>query len=182
MAKGLWTSTFIGGFIAWLWMFASWNLLPWHCNVMESFPNEKAAVEAINLQTIGSGIYAYPNDCKSESLLSGTKIFLSINKNVQESGMIISQVISLITYFIGALLIALIVMQMASNNYGWKLFAVTMIGLVIGVMSLLPAWNWSGFPFNFVLVMIADNVIAWFLASFVIAGFIRPRHHQKKGR
>lgn len=174
MAKGLWRTTFIGGFIAWLWMFISWSVLPWHCNLEQSFVDEKAAVEAISTQAKTNGVYNYPSLCNKNAKQDGTKIFLTIARN-GEKGMMIPIIISLIIYFIGGLIVALIIMQMASNTYGWKLFSVGMIGLAIGCMSMLPAWNWSGFPFNYALLMIADNVIAWVLAGLVIAAFIHPK-------
>ena len=176
MAKGLWRATFIGGFVAWLWMIVSWTILPWHCGVMETFPNEKAAVEAISSQTRASGVYTYPSLCAESKSTSKTKIFLAINKTGENGGMMIPLIISLITYFIGGLIVALIIMQMASSTYGWKLFATAMIGLAIGVMSMLPAWNWWGIPFNYSLLMIVDNLIAWLLAGLVIAAFIHPKH------
>ena len=153
-------------------------VLPWHCNVSQTFPNEKAAVEAISSQAKTSGVYYYPSLCgNGEMGNTKTRIFLSISRDA-DTGMMVPLIISLITYFIGGLIVALIIMQMASNTYGWKLFSVGMIGLAIGCMSMLPAWNWWGIPFNYALLMIADNVIAWVLAGLVIAGFIHPKHHK----
>ncbi|MCH9704393.1 MAG: hypothetical protein K0U13_06355 [Chlamydiae bacterium] len=143
---------------------------------METFPDEKAAVEAINTQTKVSGVYSYPSMC-SEEKDNNVRIFLSVSKVNEASGLMIPIVISLITYFIGGLLVALIVMPMAAASYGRKLFSVALIGLVIGCMSMLPAWNWWGIPFNYTLIMIADNLIAWLLAGFVIAAFIHEKHH-----
>lgn len=179
MAKGLWRSTFIGGFIAWLWMAISWTIIPWHCAVTETFPNESEAVKVISAQTKDSGIYNYPSMCSGiQDEQTNTKIFLSINKNAASPGAFIPYVISLITYFIGGLIVSLVIMQMAANTYGWKLFSVTMIGIAIGVMSMLPAWNWWGVPFSYALLMIVDNFLAWLFAGLVIAAFIHPKHHK----
>ena len=179
MAKGIWKTTFIGGFVAWLWMLISWMVLPWHCNVMESFPNEKAAVEAISAQTRASGIYTSPSMCSGQMMEGNTRIFLSISRNNETGGMWIPMIISLVIYFIGGLLVALVIMQMASNSYGKKLFSTAMIGLIIGCMSMLPAWNWWGIPFNYAFLMIIDNFIAWLLAGLVIGAFIHPKGSHK---
>ncbi|MFN0065181.1 MAG: hypothetical protein ACKVOH_02970 [Chlamydiales bacterium] len=183
MAKGLWRSTFIGGFIAWLWIVISWTIIPWHCPIMNSFPNEAENVKTITSMVGTSGIYMSPNQCSGMATKPAAKspiVFLSVNMSGNSDNTIIPYVISLIIYFIGALLIALVIMQMASSGYGSKLFAVTMIGLVIGFMAMLPGWNWMGYPFNFVLLMIVDSLIAWFLAGLVIAGFVHPKHHKEK--
>ncbi|MCP5470120.1 MAG: hypothetical protein H7A36_06420 [Chlamydiales bacterium] len=179
MAKGLWRSTFIGGFIAWLWMAVSWNVLPWHCSVINNFPNESETVKVISEQVKDSGIYTSPSMCGGAgTMVENTQIFLSVNKNGTAQGGIIPYVISLITYFIGGLIVALIVMQMASNSYGWKLFATAMIGLAVGVLTMLPAWNWWGVPFDYALLMIVDNFLAWLFAGLVIAAFIHPKHRK----
>ena len=89
-------------------------------------------------------------------------------------------IVSLVTYFIGGLIVALIIMPMASSSYRWKLFSVAMVGLAIGCMSMLPAWNWWGLPFQYALLMIVDHVIAWLLAGFVIAAFIHPKQEKSK--
>src|SRR3990167_10011877 len=136
MARGLWRSTFIGGFVAWLWVAVSWNVIPWHCAVTSSFPSESEAIAIISEQTGESGVYMAPGLCGSTAVKGGdVQVFLSINKEGMQRGPI-PYVVSLIIHFIGALVVSLIIMQMAANTYGRKLFAITMVGLTIGVMRI----------------------------------------------
>jgi len=51
---------------------------------------------------------------------------------------------------------------------------VALIGLTAGTAILLPYWNWYGFPTNFTVASIADQVIEFGLGGIVLAAMIKP--------
>ena len=50
-----------------------------------------------------------------------------------------------------------------------------MIGLLAGIIALVPNWNWFGAGYRFTLVMMADYVVQWFFVGLFLAGFARPK-------
>ena len=58
--------------------------------------------------------------------------------------------------------------------FGSRVAFAALFGLVASVAFLLPYWNWYGFPANFVLASLADQVIAFSLAGLVLAAMIKP--------
>jgi hypothetical protein len=190
MVKGIFSATLFGGIIVWMWMFISWTVLPWHCSALKRFENESTVQEVISAVAKEDGIYTIPALCKQdlpdpdqileeiqqEELKTSKIIVMSINSSGFTPSSIIPHVVSLLTNIACALFVSLIVMLMAASGYGWKLFAITLIGLIAGIYAEVPLWIWMGFPLHNALIGIADLVISWFLAGIVMAGLIRPRH------
>jgi hypothetical protein len=39
------------------------------------------------------------------------------------------------------------------------------------MMTLVPYWNWYGYPTDFTLAQIVENTVGWFLAGLVLRSF-----------
>lgn len=187
MGSKILKGTFIGGFVAWLWMLISWTLLPWHCGVLQDFSNETDVAKTIMENTAFSGIYTLPNLCNKEELefsselfQKGPVIFAAVRRYGFDFKSPAPFIISLIIQFIGAFLITLILMQARHLAYGSKVAMAVLIGLTIGTLGILPYWNWWGFPFPYVFVEMCDLAVAWLLAGFFIAAFTRGKHDPTK--
>jgi hypothetical protein len=51
---------------------------------------------------------------------------------------------------------------------------------LFGFLSILVSyWNWYGFPTDFTIGAVLDEVIGWFLAGLVLAAIVRPTKIQK---
>ena len=55
-----------------------------------------------------------------------------------------------------------------------RVACVTLVGLLASIMTLVPYWNWYGFPTDFTLAQIVENTVGWFLAGIVLALIVRP--------
>jgi hypothetical protein len=190
MVKGIFSATLLGGLIVWVWMFISWMFLPFHCSQFKSFEDQETVHEVIGALAKEDGIYTIPSLCKqkfpdteqvfkeiqTDKLKTSNIVFLSINSSGFTPSSTIPYIVDLVSSLVAALFVSLIVMLMAASGYGWKLFAITLIGFVGGIYAEVPNWIWFGFPLENALLGIADLVIAWFLAGIVMAGLIRPRH------
>jgi hypothetical protein len=188
MVKGIFSSTLLGGLIVWIWILISWTVLPWHCNTIKSFENESVVQEAISAIAKEDGIYVIPG-CKNklpevedvvdtiqkEKFETRQIIFMSLNSSGFSSS-VIPIAVDFLFRIVSALFVSLVVMLMAASSYGWKLFAITLLGLFAGIQAEVSMWIWFGFPLDSMLIGIADSVIAWFLAGIVMAGLIRPKH------
>ena len=79
---------------------------------------------------------------------------------------------------VAAFLAALVLTQVRSGYFG-RVLVVTAMGL-FGFLSILVSyWNWYGFPTDFTIGAVLDEVIGWFLAGLVLAAIIRPAKIQK---
>jgi hypothetical protein len=58
--RSLLLGALLGGIIAFLWSWVSWDVLPWHENQMYSFQNEDSVGRVIMDNTQQSGMYLYP--------------------------------------------------------------------------------------------------------------------------
>ncbi|MCH9608796.1 MAG: hypothetical protein S4CHLAM45_07080 [Chlamydiales bacterium] len=175
-------ATLIGGFIAWTWMILSWTVLPWHCSVVRQFTNGTEVAETIMENTESSGIFVLPSICNKEDLEfageafeKGPVVFASVSRYGLGLNTPVPYVTSLFIQLIGAFFITLILLQARQLIYGSKVAMTVLIGLTVGVLGHLPAWNWWGFPFPYVFVEICDLAISWFLAGLVMAIFTRRR-------
>ena len=77
-------------------------------------------------------------------------------------------VISLIIQVLGAGIITWMLMQTKLTPYQKRVSFVTLAGVLVGVLGLLPSWNWWGFSGAYTLSCVADLVIGWFLAGLAI--------------
>lgn len=71
-----------------------------------------------------------------------------------------------------ALLAAIIVSQLRPG-FLVRVACMTLVGLLAGVMSLVPYWRWYGFPTDFTLAQLAEHAVGWLLAGLVLAAIIR---------
>jgi hypothetical protein len=60
-----------------------------------------------------------------------------------------------------------------------RVACVTLVGILASIMTLVPYWNWYGFPTDFTLAQIAENAVGWFLAGLVLALIVRPARNAK---
>ena len=155
-----------------------------------SFKDEKSVAALITENVSESGVYILPNTycfpdglSKEEqkqwtnqgmkAMKQGPMLFTVIKKEGFD-GMAPSRfIISLFVQMIGAFLITALVWHTKGLNYFGKVAFVTATGFIVAWLSSLPNWNWLGYPLLYILINMADLVIAWFLAGLVIATVAR---------
>jgi hypothetical protein len=72
-----------------------------------------------------------------------------------------------------ALLAAILVSQLRPGFFR-RVACVTLVGVLASILILVPYWNWYGFPTDFTLGQIAEQIVAWLLAGIVLALIVRP--------
>lgn len=174
MGKGLWKGTLYGGIVAFVWLWISWMFIPWHNATINKFENPQAVADVITANAPKSGVYMLP--CCMDNTMQwqkGPALFGAVQLKGGH-GLGLGLPLSIITQFVSAFLVTLILSKMAISAYWCKVFASTLIGLAAGVIALVPLWNWMGLSGNYVAVEMADHVITWFLAGLAIAAVIKP--------
>jgi len=177
MLKAVAKGAIIGGVLVFIWMAVSWMFIPWHKATVNQFENPIEVASVVKKNAPFAGVYVYPmnyeNNDSSMSHSGEPLIFLSVSY-MKDSGMNpMTFLYSLLTQILGAAILSIMMYMAAHQTYFAKLVFAILFGFGIGVLGNFPAWNWMGFPTNWVWVEIADLTIGWFIAGLFLAGFIK---------
>lgn len=172
----------IGGVIVFLWCLVSWMILPWHAMVFNSFTDENSVANAIRDNAPVSGVYILPNTYSYNASTStstmeqglimmqtGPTMFASIQVNGMGSRTVKPFIVSLIIQIIGAGIVTWMLLQTKGLNYRQKVWFVTLFGIAIGVLGVLPGWNWWSLSAGYAITLFADLLVGWLLAGFALA-------------
>jgi hypothetical protein len=102
----------------------------------------------------------------------GPLIFTSVNLKGRSPWMIGSYICSLILQIIGAYFISCLLFRAKGLRYNQKVLFTTIIGLIIGLLGVLPGTIWLGFSLACSLLTMIDLIISWFLAGLVMGKMI----------
>lgn len=183
MCKKVITATVLGGVSVFVWGMISWMLLPWHKTTFNEFKDESAVVQTISENVDKTGIYLrpYTNDFTGaakaefdEKYKAGPRLFVIYTKEGGDPTMKPQMIMGFLTQLAAAFLISLLLWSASGLSYGGRVLFVTGAGLLTGILGYMPSYIWWNFPLDFVLVGIADQIIAWFIAGLLMAKIIRP--------
>ena len=186
----------VGSIIVLIWGFISWAVLPWHDTIFEKFQDEEFVATVIKENVQKDGVYIIPSmnteqthltpEALKESLLQekealkqGPFVYAQVKLDGRDPSSMGTYGFSFLTQFVGAMLICWLLLQAKDLHYFGRLYFVTLVGLLIGILAFIPNWNWLGAPLHFTLIMIADMVISWFLAGIVLAAFVKPKREKE---
>jgi len=184
--------TIIGAVITFVWGMFSWCFLPWHESVYHGFDNEEFVGWTIKENAKKAGVYIYPYFDHTLDKEAKKKAWEEISAKKKEGPIIFAAVAPkggwhtmsphLITQFlslaIAACLISVLVFKSACSSYLGRVFFITCIAFIGGILYMIPFWNWWNFPTKYISVEFFDLVVGWFLAALVMAPFVKEPHPQ----
>jgi hypothetical protein len=191
MGKKLIPAAILGGIIVFVWGLFSWMVLPFHMQTMHKFSDEQSVADTIQKNSnSGSGVYVLPNMSvfssdmsdddiqeqmqeERDMLNNGPFMYAVVSKNGMMMGMPGAFVLGCIIQIIAAGLITFFVWDLKTRNFMGKVGYITLIGLIAGIIAILPNWLWAGFPISVVLLDMIDLVIGWFLGGLAIVRIIK---------
>ena len=172
-------ATVLGAVVLFVWGAISWTVLPWHHSTIHTFEDESGVAEYISAQTSESGIYYLPGktmgDFPEEDLATSKALYetgpvLFVSAHLGPSGsMGLGMAKSFAVQFLSALAVVLLLQCGHVERFACRWRACILIGLAIGIQANLPNMIWWSFPADYVFIGVADTVIAWTLAGFVIS-------------
>ena len=193
MRNKLIRSAVLGGVVVFLWSSFSWMVLPWHQVSFKQFQNEEKVAEVIRENAPESGIYILPNTCAynkscdatnheaknraaegKEKMALGPVVFASVQPFGVDPNMSRPIFFAVLMNIIGAFIITWMVAKLNTTYWG-NVGYVVMMGLLVGLLGLLPEWNWWNFSLSYVIVGIMDLIIGWFFGGVVIARILAKR-------
>lgn len=171
----------VGGIVVFIWGMVSWKMLPWHVRSLHQFKNEAQVYEAIKKNAPVSGIYVLPNmygasaaqESHQKMLAKGPVMFASVLVEGAGHLSVMPFVIALATQIVGAILIMWMLMQTKLNSFRKKVGFVVLVGFLVGLLGVLPAWNWWGFSGAYVLSCFGDLIIGWGLAGLAMVKLMK---------
>jgi hypothetical protein len=173
------------GVVLFFWGFVAHMLLPLGELGMQSIPTEEDLAAAITKDVREPGLYVLPGRDMSKSqsaeemeaqmakVAKGPYGFMVLYPNGRDVSLGKRLPIELGTNVVCALLAAIVVSQLRPG-LAVRTACVTVVGLLASLMTLVPYWNWYGYPTNFTVAQIVEHTVGWFLAGLVLASIVRP--------
>ena len=174
----------VGGLIFFGWNSFSWSVLPWHQQTVKHFDNEQLVAETLKANIPETGIYVIPkmnfdSDDNNKTVSDTEKSkkqepfgFLSYRTKGIERSMEETTKLALGMSVLASIFIVILLSCTSELSYMARVLFVVMAGMIGALLGHVPNWIWWGFDTNYTIVMIADTLIGWFLASLVIAAFV----------
>ena len=182
MTKKLIKYALIGGFTVFIWSLFSWMVLPWHAQSLHRFSDELEVAEVLQKNAPESGIYILPNTSHysnrtptkeikraQEILKKGPLMFASIELRGMKKMEFTPLLLSLCSCVLAAGIAAWMLLQTQDLCFLERAFFVALIGLLVAILGIFPAWNWWHFSTSYILVTCLDLLIGWTLAGLLMA-------------
>ncbi len=175
----------VAGIVIFFWGFVAHMLLPLGELGLRAIPKEDDLTAAIKKEVHDPGLYLVPGRDMSKSqtqeemeaytakITKGPYGFMVIYPDGRDVSISKRLPIELGTNVVCALLAAILVSQLRPG-FGVRVASVTLVGILASIMTLVPYWNWYGFPTDFTLAQIVEHTVAWLLAGIVLALIVRP--------
>jgi hypothetical protein len=175
----------VAGIVIFFWGFVSHMLLPLGEMGLQSIPNEDELNAAIKKDIREPGLYFVPGRDMSKSqsqvemqahmdkIAKGPYGFMVIYPNGRDASLSKRLPIELGTNVVCALFAAILV-SCLRPGFVVRVAGVTLVGILASIMTLVPYWNWYGFPTDFTLAQFVEHTVGWLLAGVVLALIVRP--------
>jgi hypothetical protein len=160
-------------------------LLPIGDMGIQSAPNEESLAAALKVGVKEPGLYFLPgfDRAKSQSqeemqahmdkVAKGPYGLMVIYPTGRDVSLGKRLPIEFGTNVVCALLAAILV-WLLRPGYLVRVAGVTLVGLLAGLMTAVPFWNWYGFPIDFTLAQILEHMAGWLLVGIALAAIVRP--------
>lgn len=192
MWKAIVKGSVVGALVAFVWCCFSWMVLPWHERTVNEFDNEEYVSWALKENTKKHGLYVYPS-CQAdkaqtkeeqkaawtdykEKVQKGPYVFASINPKGHCFNMLWNLVEMFIAFLIASGIISYLLLKSHFTSYFGRVFFVTLIALIAGILVNSINWIWWYFPTDFTLINMIDLVVTWFLAGLAMAPVVKIKH------
>lgn len=163
----------VGGIVMFAWFSLSWMALPWHQNSLMSFKDEKAVAQVISDNIAGDGVYVIPYTNMGKEEQRTQKPFAFVSAMADGLDIKTAMQASMIKDFLLCLVLAgLLSCLLSKKGPGCPMSLSLQIGLLAGLAASLPNHIWFHFPLSYALTGLADVVIAFMLAGFVLVKFV----------
>jgi len=186
ISKNILVASILGGIVLFLWGAFSHMVLPLGEVGLQGIPNEDQVLSALSTNIQGAGLYFFPwiseqtdSDMaaweeKYRTGPAGLLVYRPLGGEPMTAGMLLTE---LVTDIIAALLGSLLMMKALSGlpTFGARVFFCTILGLFGSVLVNTQYWNWYGFPGDYTVAAILDDVIGFTFVGMVLSWKLRAK-------
>ncbi len=166
----------IGGVVMFVYLYASWMLLPWHKTTTMSFKSDRAVAAALTANAEQSGVYLLPRvdaGAADATKMAPAKVekpfaFVSVFNDGIDAKNMRNQLIRQFVLCLFSAMILTCLLKKAACGGCPKLFSFK-VGLLVAVLHYVPNMIWYQFPVKYSLVGMADDIISITLAGVVLS-------------
>ena len=157
-AKFLVVGAIVGGVVLFLWGAVTHAVLP---QQLHEFKDEQAIAQVIRTNIATNGVY-----------LSRQGVFASVafrpDFGDKTHNILPNLLTQLVTDTLGALLLCLVLAGIRADSVIGRAGWLTLAGLAVVALKLLPYWNWYGFSPGFIAMEALDVVGKFFIGGLVL--------------
>lgn len=182
MGKRIVLAGILAGIVVFAWGALSHMVLGLGETGIKQIPNEDTVLATMKGNIIEPGFYFFPwgDESTPEGMKQweekykrgpiGVLIYQPAGRTPMGPGQLGTELgIDIVAALIAAALLA----QAAAVGFGGRLLFVVLLGLFGAVATNISYWNWYGFPTDYTLAVVADEIIGWTLAGLVLAGIVK---------
>jgi len=176
MWKPMVRCSIVGGIIVFLWVMISWMILPMHKNSLHKFTDESEVTSCLTRYAPSDGVYVIPSWDQIEkngSPKDSPFILVNMRRGVDYTNMTRNIIWGVITQIVAAAFITYLLLRAKAMKYWKRVWFVTVVGIIVAILGVVPSWNWWFFPTGWSILEIFDLIIGWFLGGLVIAKLVK---------
>jgi hypothetical protein len=192
MAKRIVLAGVLGGIAMFIWASVAHMVLPLGYTGIREIPKEApvlAAMQASMGATAGMyifpglGVGPNPTTAERNAAMKDYEPKLAANPSgvviyhpPGAKGMSGSKLgVEFLTEFLEVLLAVFLLAQTRLVSYGARVGFMVLIGVVAGLATNIPYWNWYGFPGNYTAAYLTTQIIGYLAAGLVAAAVLKSR-------
>jgi len=145
---------------------------------IQHLPQQPLVMDALKASVPQSGFYFFPQvDAagKVQPEKAGGPYGIMIYHSTGAGGAMTGQLVNECILNIVLALFAAFLLSLAPGltGYASRVGFVTLLGLVVALMTNVEYWNWYGFPLNYTVATIAENLIGFVIVGLIAAAFVK---------
>jgi len=184
MAKKVVVWGVLGGILMFVWGAVSHMALGLYESSVHNLPSEETLLPALQAAIPEAGLYYFPGiDPKADETTrqrwtekmgtgpSGILVYRPRGGEGMSPRLLSKELLSNIA---ASLVAAFLLAQTSGLAFGRRLLFVTLLGLFSWLMVDVSYWNWYGFPANYTIANLVDEVGSCLLVGLLLAWAFRP--------
>jgi len=178
MAKRILLAGVLGGVALFMWGGLAHMVLGLGEVGIQYLPQQQPVMDTLKTSVPQSGFYYFPQADKAGKVLpekAGGPYGIMIYHTAGAGGVMTGQLVKECILNIVMALFAAFLLSLAPGlpRYVPRVGFVTLLGLMVGLMTNVQYWNWYGFPTNYTLANILENVIGFLIVGLIAAAFVK---------
>lgn len=191
MTKRILLGGVLGGIALFLWSSITHMVLPLGEVGVQQMQNEEPVLTAMRSSIQAPGFYFFPGMDRSPGMTAeqqeaatqewqtkyntGPWGILIYHPPGTSSSFPVQLTRELLTNIVSALLAAFLLSRALGglSSFGMRVAFVALLGLFASVAGDIPYWNWYGFPTNYTLAQLTDQVSGFAVVGLVLGGIVK---------